>query len=91
MKLCLLLIALFTWSLPALAQTEQLEQAASSCVDDAGNPKSGNHCICYLKKTVCSDGITTCSEQVCEQVACKSNKDCKESSGTCIQGFCKKK
>ena len=89
MKVLFFILCLFAWS-PAFAETKANSSNGPSCVDDSGNPKVGNHCICYMKKTVCSDGVSTCAEHVCEEVSCKTDKDCAAVSGNCADGFCKK-
>lgn len=89
MKYALLTLFLMVWQ-PVFAGTESGSGQSSSCVDDSGNPKTGNRCVCYMKKTVCSDGVSTCAEQVCEQVACKVDADCASVSGKCSDGFCKR-
>jgi hypothetical protein len=72
------------------AETKGKSSESATCVDESGNPKVDSHCICYLKKTVCSDGVGSCAEHVCEEVACSQNKDCSAMSGKCVDGFCKK-
>lgn len=84
--ICFLTLA----SQTVFAETKVKSSENSTCVDESGNPKSESKCICYLKKTVCSDGVSSCGEHVCEEVSCTANKDCAPMSGKCVDGFCKK-
>jgi hypothetical protein len=88
MKVALFILVLFAWH-PAFADSKS-NADTSVCVDNSGAPKPGNNCVCYMKKTVCGDGVSTCAEHVCEQISCVANKDCSAFAGKCVDGYCKK-
>ena len=89
MKIILASLMLVAWPHLFAGPTSHSKQQ-TNCVDDAGNPKQDSHCVCYMKKTVCSDGVSACAEHVCEQKACSVDDDCSFIPAKCVDGFCKK-
>ena len=89
MKLALLCLIMMAGQ-PVFAEAKVKNSDRSACVDDSGNPKTSDHCVCYMKKTVCSDGVSSCAEHICEEITCTQDKDCAAVSGKCKDGFCKK-
>jgi len=90
---CMKLISVFFF-LIFIVPVAQAEKRVSPkekefCVGNNGQPKPESHCVCYVGKTSCDDGIGTCAKERCEEWKCTSDKDCAPISAKCVESYCK--